>query len=451
MKRFVAFFSVFFFFLAPSLADEDERIAFVNVNVITMDGDKILENVMVIVEGDRIGWIETDPAVVMIKVDHIIDGTGKYLIPGLTEMHGHIPRATRIDQDLEDLLFLFVSQGVTTVRGMLGNAGQFKLRDKINAGKVLGPTLYLGGPSFNGNSVSSPSQARRMVRDQVAAGWDFLKIHPGLTLAEYDAMADEATKLGITWGGHVPADVGLERALEAGQVTIDHLDGYEIFTGSIAFNGFSNTFEGDSAQPVDTARLEEALRLTREAGTAIVPTNALWEVLVGGSSKKDLINRAEMKYAKPGELSSWARRHQDNRDDPQTAQIIQNRRQILKALSDGGVWILLGSDAPQLYSVPGFSIHREMQAMAEAGLSPEQILTSGTSAVGEFFAGKDTFGKIAPGHRADMILLEANPLDDISNMSKIAGVMVHGIWLSREEIDAKLAEIAARNAGWDRF
>ncbi|TDI62622.1 MAG: amidohydrolase [Alphaproteobacteria bacterium] len=434
MKRFLAFFSVFFFFLAPTFADEDERIAFVNVNVITMGGDMILEHALVVVEGGRIVSVEENTQVKLPENVMAINGTGKYLIPGLTEMHGHIPRATRIDRDLKDLLFLYVSQGVTTVRGMLGNAGQFKLRDKINAGEVLGPTLYLGGPSFNGNSVSSPNQARRMVRDQVAAGWDFLKIHPGMSRAEYDAMADEATRLGITWGGHVPADVGLERALEAGQVTIDHLDGYEFFTGG--------------------EERDRAVQMTLESGAAVVPTNHLWATLLGLPTRADLEAMAELKYISPEARAQNRRRYRGQRSGNALTQArldVENREITLKALADAGATILLGSDAPQLYSVPGFSIHREMQAMAEAGLSPEQILTSGTSAVGEFFADKDTFGKIAPGQRADMILLEGNPLEDISNMRSIVGVMVRGVWLSREEIDEKLAEIEARNAGWDRF
>ena len=124
---------------------------------------------------------------------------------------------------------------------------------------------------------------------------------------------------------------------------------------------------------------------------------------------------------------------------------------ILKALYDAGVPILLGSDAPQLYSVPGFSIPREMENMASAGIDNAGILMSGTANVGDFFADKDTFGRIAPGNRADLVLLNANPLEDIGNIRDIAGVMVRGVWLSREDIDARLAEIEARNAGAPAF
>lgn len=443
MKKYVVILvSVFIgiFSVASNAAHHEEKItAFINVTLLPLDGSEPVENAKVLVKGDRIFAVLEGS--VDIKHGVIIDGTGKFLIPGLTEMHGHIPGATTIDQGLQDLLFLYVSQGVTTVRGMLGNRGQFELRDKINAGEVLGPTLYLGGPSFNGNTVSSPDNARQMVRDYAAAGWDFLKIHPGLSRAEYDAMADEATKLSITWGGHVPADVGLERALEAGQTTIDHLDGYTTYT------------DGDTA-PLDENKLAEVVKLTLETNGAVVPTNHLMATLYGLPLKSDLEAFEELKYITPAARAENRRSYQGRRSGSDLAEAqnnITNRDKILKALADAGATILLGSDAPQLYSVPGFSIHREMQAMAEAGLSPEQILTSGTSAAGEFFADKDTFGKIAPGQRADMILLERNPLEDISNMRSIVGVMVRGVWLSREEIDEKLAEIEARNAGWDRF
>ncbi|MCH7806018.1 MAG: amidohydrolase family protein [Proteobacteria bacterium] len=371
----------------------------------------------------------------------IIDGTGKYLIPGLAEMHGHIPNATRIDQNLEDLLFLYVSQGVTTVRGMLGAPGQFELRDKINSGEVLGPTLYLGGPSFNGNSVSSPNQARRMVRSQVEEGWDFLKIHPGMTLAEYDAMADEAARLGIPWGGHVPEDVGLARALEAGQRTIDHLDGFDIFVNGVT-------------RPLDQARLDQAVELMLDAGAYVVPTNHLWETLLGLPEKADLEAMDELKYLTPAARRQNRSRYSGQstgRDLVEARHNAANRRQILESLSGAGAGILLGSDAPQLYSVPGFSLMREMEAMAEAGMSPEAILRSGTATAGEFFSNKDRFGMIAPGHRADLILLDENPLEDISNMRSIAGVMVRGIWLSREEIEARLAGIEERNKGGSFF
>ena len=455
MKRFVAIIFLLFISVSKAFAGtfvvDDALTEIENVTIITMDGNQISRDMTVSARDGKIyalyntaefkSFCESDEKAICLKAATVIDGTGKYLIPGLAEMHGHIPNATDIDQNLEDLLFLYVSQGVTTVRGMLGAPGQFELRDKINSGEVLGPTLYLGGPSFNGNSVSSPNQARRMVRGQVEEGWDFLKIHPGMTLAEYNAMADEAARLGIPWSGHVPEDVGLARALEAGQSAIDHLDGFDIFVNGVT-------------KPLDQGRLDQAVELMLTAGAYVVPTNHLWETLLGLPEKDDLEAMDELKYLTPAARRQNRSRYSGQstgRDLVEARHNAANRRQILKSLSDAGAGILLGSDAPQLYSVPGFSLVREMEAMAEAGLTPEAILRSGTATAGEFFSNKDKFGMIAPGHRADLILLDANPLENISNMRSIAGVMVRGIWLSRAEIEARLSGIEEHNKGGSFF
>lgn len=425
------FFAVVFA-LAVALPAHAASYLFHNVTAITMDKGCVIEGASVVIEDGRIVQVSDQP--LLVKGAIVIDGTGKFLIPGLAEMHGHIPRAEEITPELENLLFLYLSQGVTTVRGMLGAPGQLELQEKIVAGEVLGPTLYLGGPSFNGNSVSSPAHAREMVREQAGAGWDFLKIHPGLTRGEYDAMADEARARGLTWGGHVPREVGLAHALRSGQVTIDHLDGYDIFV------------DGEDT-PLDPEKLAQAVALTREAGAAVVPTLRLWEVLLGVPELEALAAMPELRYISPTTRTEYRIRYRQNRADADLAAArhnAENRRAILKALSDGGATILLGSDAPQLFSVPGFSIHREMKAMNEAGMTPRQILLSGTAAVGDFFTGHDAFGRIAEGQRADLVLLAADPREDIANAAAIEGVMVRGRWLNADEIGQRLEAIAAR-------
>ncbi len=190
-----------------------------------------------------------------------VDGSGKYLMPGLAEMHGHMPGG-----EVEEMvMFLYVANGVTTVRGMLGQDGHLELRRKANAGEIVAPTLYMAGPSFNGSSVSSPEQASQKVRDQKAQGWDLLKIHPGLTVPQYDAMAITAHEVGIRFGGHVPADVGLQHAIEMGQETFDHLDG---------FIEYLNAFD----EPLDRRKLDELVVMVRQADAWVVPTMVLWDV-----------------------------------------------------------------------------------------------------------------------------------------------------------------------------
>src|SRR3712207_4612438 len=233
-----------------------------------MDSERVLKDQTVLVRGERI--VEVGPASkVKVPAGALrVDGRGKYLMPGLAEMHGHIPPPQAPKEFTEAVLFMYVANGVTTVRGMLGAPGQLELRERAGRGELVAPTLYLAGPSFNGNSVSSAVQAAEMVRAQKREGWDLLKVQPGLTRDEYDAMARTAREVGIRFAGHVPADVGLARALEMRQETIDHLDGYVEHLA--AEDG-----------PVDEAKLAEAVRLTKRAGAWVVPTMALWETLLG--------------------------------------------------------------------------------------------------------------------------------------------------------------------------
>ena len=363
-----------------------------------------------------------------------IDGKGKFLMPGLGEMHGHNPPLGSSDEFVETVYFLFLANGVTTVRSMLGWPGQLELREKVKRGELLGPTLYLAGPSFSGTSIQSAPQAEARVREQKAQGWDLLKVHPGLKRDHYEAMARTAKEVGMRFGGHIPADVGLVHAIEQGQETVDHLDGYiEYFGGHPDIRG-------------EPAKLAGIVKRTRETGTWVVPTMCLWETILGAADLEKMSNYPELIYMPPDQVEQWKKSYQallSRKDNPMPAQqTAAQRKVLLKALSDGGVKILFGTDAPQQFSVPGFSIHREIRAMTEAGMRPFDILKSATANVGEYFKHQDRFGVIVPGHRADLLLLEANPLEDASNVAKRSGVMVRGQWLAEREIQARLEKIA---------
>ena len=408
--------------------------AFTNVNIIPMDRERALEGQTVIVRDGRITDIGAKDRVKVPEGAERVDGAGKYLLPGLAEMHGHIPPPQAPRVYTESVLFLYVANGVTTVRGMLGAPNQLELRDRANRGELIAPTLYLAGPSFNGNSVNSPEQAVSMVRAQKQEGWDLLKVHPGLTRDEYDAMARTAKEVGIRFAGHVPAEVGIIHALEMGQETIDHVDGYVEY-----LNGDSTT--------VDEAKLADLVRRTKAANAWIVPTMALWETLVGLSSLETLSAFPELKYTPPQQVEQWKTAHKTRLAQPgfdrKKAELISNnRKRVLKALHDGGVPILFGTDAPQQFSVPGFSIHREIVVMSQSGLTPFQILQSATKNVGDYFKGRDKFGTVEIGKRADLILVNGNPLKDLSSLSRLSGVMLGGRWLTSVEINRKLEEIA---------
>ncbi len=415
-----------------------DAIAFVNVNVITMAQPGVTAGQTVIVQGDRIVSIGPAATVSVPSGARVIEGAGKYLLPGLAEMHGHIPPPQAPAQFTEDVLFLYVAAGTTTVRGMLGHEGQLELKERAKSGEIVSPNLYLAGPSFNGNTINSPEEAVAKVRQQKREGWDLLKVHPGLTRAEYDAMARTAREEGIRFGGHVPAEVGLAHAIEMGQETMDHVDGYV------------EHLEAEE-KPVDEQRLAEIVRISREAGVWIVPTMALWETLYGTADLATLESYSELKYMPRSQVSQWIEAHKARLAHPQfnaaiSRNVIDNRMKILQALNQGGVRILMGTDAPQQFSVPGFALHRELERMSAAGMTPWDILRSGTVNVGEYFREHDTFGMVAKGHRADLLLVDANPLDDIANVAGLSGVMTRGRWLSRGDIDTRLAQIAARNA-----
>jgi imidazolonepropionase-like amidohydrolase len=421
----------------PSPSSSSVPIAFVEVDVLPMDSERVLKDQTVVISGDRIVTLGSSSTVSLSEGTTRVDARGKYLMPGLAEMHGHIPPPTAPREFTEAVLFLYVANGITTVRGMLGAPGQLELREKAKRGEILAPTLYLAGPSFSGNSINSPQEAIGRVRQQKAEGWDLLKVHPGLTREEYDAMARTARELGIRFAGHVPGDVGLLHAIEVGQETFDHLDGYIEY------------LEGDKG-PLDQTKLAEAVRRTREAGAWVVPTMVLWETLLGTADLKTLQSHPELKYMPAEQVEQWTAAFESRLKSPQfkpetARRVAANRLQLLKSLQDGGVRILMGTDSPQQFSVPGFSIHRELRRMADAGLTPYEILVSGTRNVGDYFKNQDTFGRIEAGQRADLILLEANPLDDVGNIAKRAGVMVRGQWLPESEIQSRLAAIEASN------
>jgi imidazolonepropionase-like amidohydrolase len=441
MRRTLALLALTAITPACSMARQDTPeeppsgpVAFTHVTVIPMDEERTLEDHTVVVEGERIVAVGPAGEVEVPAGATVVDGTGRWLIPGLAEMHGHTPPPGAPRQHVENVLFLYVANGITTVRGVLGAPGQLELKAEANSGAIVSPTLYLAGPSFSGNSVSSPEQAAEMVREQAGDGWDLLKIHPGLSRIEYDSIAMAAKAAGIRFVGHVPEEVGLVHALEMGQETIEHLDGYVEY------------LDGESG-PVDPGRLAEAVERTRAAGAAVVPTMALWETLYGIHPRETLTAYPELRYMPRDMIEGWAENYRERLADPsldpvESRNVIENRTRILAALDEGGVPILMGTDSPQLFSVPGFSLHRELTRMAAAGMTPYEILVSGTRAVGTYFANEDEFGTIATGQRADLVLLSADPLQDVASLSGIEGVMVRGNWHAKAEIDQRLAAIA---------
>lgn len=430
---------------APAQA---ESLAFVNVNVIPMTSEAVLHGRSVVVTDGRIAAIGDVETTALPEDAVIIDGTDRYLMPGLAEMHAHVPGAD--SRDLERVLGLFVANGVTLIRGMLGQPSHLELRKQLATGEKTGPRLFTSGPSFSGRSVDGPEQAVAMVREQARDGYDFLKIHPGLSLAEFQAIAATANELHVPFAGHVPEDVTVEQALAAGMATIDHLDGYMVSllrpdddpTGG--FGGFFGVYLANHADP---GKIEGIARATVAAGVWNVPTQSLFEHVVSAEAPERMADRPEMKYVSAGTVEAWKEAKNELMKaelyTPETAaRAIELRRKLILALHRSGAGLLLGSDAPQIFNVPGFSVHRELRMLVEAGLSPFEALQTGTVYPASFFNQEHSFGTVQEGLEADLVLLDGNPLQDIGNSRRIHGVMIRGHWLSRQDLDRQLQEFS---------
>jgi imidazolonepropionase-like amidohydrolase len=428
-------------------------VAFVDVTVLPMDRERVVAGQTVIVRDGRIaemgpaGRVRVPPGAVRVE------GKGRYLMPGLAEMHGHLLNPQAPDAVQRDMLFLFVANGVTTVRAMLGYPNSVELRDRAARGEFIAPTLYVASPGFSGQSSPSAPDAVRRVREYKAAGFDLLKMHEGLTREVYDAVADTAREVGIPFGGHVANQVGLLHALEKGQKSIDHLDGYLEALGlddSPFRDAETATRARKAVELLDEKRIPELARRARAAGAWNVPTLALWQTFFGGEPAETFLAWPELKYVPKSMLNQWVQARQGQIASFPTAEegrrALAVRDRVLKALVDEGAGVVLGSDAPQIFSVPGFSIiYREIPAMMRAGLTPYQVLRSGTYSVADYFGTLDRSGTVAVGRQADLLLLEADPLKDLSNLSRRAGVMVRGRWLPESEIQERLQTIAAAN------
>ncbi|MGI8618980.1 MAG: amidohydrolase family protein [Gemmatimonadaceae bacterium] len=433
--------------------------AFVNVTVIPMDRTGVLEGQTVLVSDGRITGIGPTSRFPARSSDAVIDGRGKFLIPGLAEMHAHIPGANAPEQLVRDIMFLYVANGVTTIRGMLGAPNQLVLRDQTARGDVIGPAILVGAPSLNGQSAPTPEAGARLVREHNAAGYDFLKLHPGLSRPVYDALVVAAREEGTTLAGHISAAVGLERTLEARQSTIDHLDGYLEASVPDAMRARMMTCPVPFAEwvpSVDSAKVRYWAGRTREAGTWNVPTAFLWESFYAGASPEVAAQRPEMRYVPAQMVGGWIRQKVNMTRSQQdegvstraVARFLGLRRLALRSLADSGALLLMGTDSPQMFNVPGFALHREVVVLQEAGLTPFQILASGTRNVG-LYAERDLkldgrFGTVVPGQRADLALLDANPLLDVRNLARRSGVMVRGRWIPAAELEQGLEEIARR-------
>ncbi len=417
-----------------------------------MDRNVVLKNHTVVVEGDRIQSLAPTALLNPPPGSTIIDGKNKYLMPGLADMHVHV-----IDKDQ---LILFIANGVTTVRNMWGEPKHLEWRQAISDNQLVGPTIYTAGAIIDGDPpvfpesqvVTSTEQAQIIVAEQKAAGYDFLKVYSNLSLEAYDALVAAASALEIPIDGHVPADVGLEHVLASRQRCIEHLDGYE--TALVSDSCAPLDQRGLAAlilawTALDRSKFPEIVKQTREAGTWNCPTLIVYEKWVPPDKATALLKGKEFTYLSPDEIEfHHPKNNYTNSFTPAMFGDVATgnpiRKELTKRLHEGGARILLGTDCGNPLVVPGFSTHEELQNLVEAGLTPYEAIKAGTHDAAEFFNALEEFGTVAVGSRADLILVEGNPLDDVANVGKRIGVMARGSWYPERALKARLDKLAAR-------
>ena len=438
-----------------------QTVAFTNVDVIPMDKEQILKDQIVLVRNGYIEAIGTD-----VKIpdgSQIIDGTDKYLIPGLVDMHVHMlsDDDKYPDSIAEHELKVMVANGVTTVRFMIGTPEQLVLREQSAKGSIIAPTIYAASPHLTGKKqgndfvVTTPDEARTAVQQSKEAGYDFIKITTFIDADVYEAAVDEAAKLNIPVVGHADSRyVGVERALKSKQ-QIEHLDGYlemllsddAPMKGSISDLYVYNPENWKSLDYIDETKISELARRTVEANPYVNPTQHFMKnTFALPRSEASIRNQPDLKFYPKSVQDFYIEYMKKTKINEvpmeKREKWLDIRNKLIKAIHEEGGKILAGSDTPEFLWLYGYSLHRELLALNEAGLSNYAVLESATKNPALFFGTYDDIGSIEKGKRADLVLLEANPLDDIASTSKRVGVMLKGVYYPQSELDDWLENIA---------
>jgi imidazolonepropionase-like amidohydrolase len=433
-------------------------IAFVDVNVVPMDSESVVRNQTVVIRDGRIVAMGAVKRVSVPKGAVKIDGRERYLMPGLIDMHVHLEY---FDRDAQ--LLLFLAGGVTTVRNMDGRPNILEWRKRGGDGTLLTPTIFTAGailegkPPFRDDNrvVETPVQAEAAVEEQKKAGYDFIKVYHTLSRETYRAITVAAKNHGLTVAGHVPRSVGLRDALAANQKSIEHLEGYadEIEADDSPLKNQRSWLKRYFALKSDDGKIRSIADATRRANVWNVPT--LVEKRLSALSADDLqirLKQPELIYLPPETARIWSASNaritgrMSPEDFARLAEGERVRNRLVKVLHENGARLLVGTDTPNAFVIPGFSVLEELQNFVEAGLTPYQAIKAATRDAAEFLGASNEFGAISVGKRADLILVEGNPLETVANIKRRAGVMVRGRWLSSSDLQKQLDALAASYA-----
>ncbi len=383
-----------------------------------------------------------------------------FLMPGLADMHVQLPPSGAPPEEIQDFLFLLLANNVTVARGIPGWSGHLQIKGQVASGEMDGPTLFVGSPPIDegyGRMGQSPEAAVDRMLSYRSAGFDLLTLGPDIQLETWNALTKEAHNQGFSFGGTIPRTVGLRQALSSGVSTIEQLDGYleEVASDPIQarLRRGENVPLREQLESVDGRKMRAIAAHTRSSDSWVVPTLFSWETRYRRPDVDSILALPEMRFVSGSTKDGWilALSAQDP-VEPETAELLTEVRQrLLRALVMAGVGVLMGTDSPEMFSVPGFSLRHELRSMEGAGLTPYEILVTGTRNVADYARGEllepGNFGTVEAGNRADLILLKANPLQDLEALWDQEGVMVRGRWIPRSEIDERLAAMAEKFGG----
>lgn len=420
-------------------------LAIRDVSVIDGTGAPARSGMTVLIAGDRIGGIGKAGEVEVPRDAEVVDGSGRFLIPGLWDMHTHFVHE-------EVMLPLYLANGVTGLRDMGGEMETLRLRDEIRRGERLGPRIYTTGFMIDGVKpdaehrigVETPEQARAAVDRLADAGVDFVKVHNGLPREAYFAVADETRKRGLRFAGHIPRGITLEEALEAKQHSIEHVSALlETLLPPETMKSLP-AFES-SLQDLLERRAGELFPAIARNGTWYAPTLI---AMVAAAQRVDPATRdgdERLRYLAPSLRAYWDKYFPHETDRPR--EVVEGRRllaekgkDIVAAMHRAGVPLLAGTDVGLRYIFPGFSLHDELELLVASGLTPMEALQTATANPARFL-GQEDLGTIETGKSADLVLLDADPLANIRSTRRIQAVVANGRLLRRADLDRMLAEV----------
>ena len=441
----------------PSAAD---LLVLLNVTVVDVRTGKVVPDQTVILERDRIYSVEPAKATKYPRNAEVANCHGQFLIPGLWDMHVHLAFGDWFRDARDISLPLFVANGVTSVRDMGSELDVVQnWRNEMEGGLLIGPRILTSGPMLDGPkprfpssiAVATPEDAHRAVADLAKHGVDFIKLQSLIPRDAVFAIAEEAKKQELPFEGHVPDAVRASEVSDAGMKSFEHLIG--IFEGSSpAEDDFlkGGKTERKFLATYDPARASALAALLAKNHTWQCPT-LVWER--GGNllDASDFASDTRSKYV-PGSWKdkTWKRFTSEITDSYGTDDLSTRRKFIEKELEvvgmlhKAGVPFLAGTDTPAgVHIFPGFSLHEELQRFVAAGFTPLEALQTATLNPAQFFGMEDQLGSIEKGKFADLVLLSANPLEDIANTQKISAVVLNGRFFSQKELEKLLAGVEA--------